>query len=590
MPAKPSNEMGHWESEAIYLLNNRILESAGSNMHDWLELNPGWFQSPKAEELQDEALSTLQEEFGSSRLFVLKDPRICRLAPFWFDVLQRAGVQPLVISPIRNPLEVASSLEKRDGFEPSLGHLLWLRHVLDAEYASRGAPRFFVSYERLLSGWSRVAEEAQAVLGVNWPRLSDTTANEIGGFLDNSHRHHRETRESVVDNPALSKWLRDSFAVLSEWGQSGEKKETQATLDRIRQEFNVAAPAFSRLAAAMRQAGRKANKLERSLTEATAKLMQTEALTAEQQQHRAKLEAELTTARERLAESEQKATTLEAEIGRQEEEKRVIAQARAEAERARDEFEALTAEQQQHRAKLEAELTTARERLAEGGRELTTLRIEYGAQSEAMTDAQNALSELRHQLAETQSALAQRQYEAEETTSELQTVREELKGAAFIHSQSEKSIAGLKEHIELLLADSTEREMAYVSLQTESDNHRRERDEARTATEAARKELLDQVELLSIELQQSRTEVEAAGLEIGRLVMAMIKPRGPWTFLSATQQLRRQMMLVRKSGVFDAAWYVGRYEDIANASIDPLRHYIEYGAKEGRLPNGKLAR
>ena len=36
---------------------------------------------------------------------------------------------------------------------------------------------------------------------------------------------------------------------------------------------------------------------------------------------------------------------------------------------------------------------------------------------------------------------------------------------------------------------------------------------------------------------------------------------------------------------FDAAWYLARNPDVAAAGLDPLRHYLDYGWKEGRDPN-----
>src|SRR6187402_2790994 len=101
-----SNETGHWESEAIARFNDRLLASAGSTWDDWLAFNPGWFSSPKAAQFHEEALSVLDEEFGNSRFFVLKDPRICRLAPFWMNVLAAQGTVPRILLPVRNPMEV----------------------------------------------------------------------------------------------------------------------------------------------------------------------------------------------------------------------------------------------------------------------------------------------------------------------------------------------------------------------------------------------------------------------------------------------------------------------------------------------------
>lgn len=493
MAPGPTNESGHWESDAFYDLNNRILESAGSYWHDWLELNPGWFQSPKADEFRDEALATLKAEFGSSRLFVFKDPRICRLVPFWLDVLAQAGVRPLVLSPVRNPLEVAASLQNRSGFDPSLGHLLWLRHVLDAEFASRGASRFFTGYDRVLSNWGRVAEDAQNALGIKWPRLSDRTAAEIDYFLSDRHRHHSESRERVVDNPALSSWLRDSFRVLSNWAQSGEKPQDHATLDRIRQEFNAAAPAFGRLVFAGRQAADDARRFERGLAEANTRL--------------------------------------------------------------------------------------------------ATLQSDYETVAADFT-------QIRHRLAETQSALAQRQLETEETSADLSAARERLSASAV-------EIATLTRLLQQKEAEAAGSSAEFNRLQQElyAERTRAQGEKAAevfSLTEALRQlqtnrdeqaQRADQGEHRAVRLSHDVNDLrQNAGIEFGRVILAMIALPPAWDLLPARYRLKRQMALLKRSGLFDAEWYLGRYEDIAKAGIDPMLHYIEHGAREGREPNGALAR
>ena len=42
--------------------------------------------------------------------------------------------------------------------------------------------------------------------------------------------------------------------------------------------------------------------------------------------------------------------------------------------------------------------------------------------------------------------------------------------------------------------------------------------------------------------------------------------------------------MVRQSGLFDAEWYRSRNPDVAASGLDPLRHYVEFGASEGRAP------
>ncbi len=43
--------------------------------------------------------------------------------------------------------------------------------------------------------------------------------------------------------------------------------------------------------------------------------------------------------------------------------------------------------------------------------------------------------------------------------------------------------------------------------------------------------------------------------------------------------------LVRASGLFDAAWYLETYPDVAARKVDPVLHYVRHGAREGRDPN-----
>ena len=43
--------------------------------------------------------------------------------------------------------------------------------------------------------------------------------------------------------------------------------------------------------------------------------------------------------------------------------------------------------------------------------------------------------------------------------------------------------------------------------------------------------------------------------------------------------------IIKKSGLFDERYYLTTYEDVRKADIDPIKHYIKYGWKEGRNPS-----
>lgn len=48
--------------------------------------------------------------------------------------------------------------------------------------------------------------------------------------------------------------------------------------------------------------------------------------------------------------------------------------------------------------------------------------------------------------------------------------------------------------------------------------------------------------------------------------------------------IRSNICLIRQSSLFNAKWYVEKYPDVAKAGIDPARHYLVHGFKEGRNP------
>lgn len=519
MAPHPSNEAGHWESLPIARLNDEILASAGSKWWDWLAFNPGWQASPKAAEFKDKALAALEEEFGQSRLFVLKDPRICRFAPFWLDVLETAGVRPAIIMPVRNPLEVAESLAKRDGLDPALGHLLWLRHVLEAEAGARGLHRFHSSYESLLSGWPRLISSTQEALGVSWPRLSPLVGEEIGAFLTERLRHHRESPKSVSDNPLLSAWLRETFAIFSRWAEEGEAKEDYAALDRIRAELDAAAPAFSRLISAGQQSAQKAKALDASLKETQGKLTEVEAAATAQQQRAEKLTQDLQAASDRVQDQQAKLETLATEHS-------ALVEAKAAADRQLGETRAALTSSQAAVADKDREIAEAAERLAGARSELADMQAEVQSR-------RAALEETRGQLSHTQSALAQRSAEADEVAAQLREKEAEF-ASALDRSRMEK------EEAERRLAAELEAERARLAERFDEITalskllHEKEvevaaaQDRSRADKEAAERRLADAERAghLAEELEAERARLSARFDEIATLTRMLRDKEG----------------------------------------------------------------
>ena len=55
-----------------------------------------------------------------------------------------------------------------------------------------------------------------------------------------------------------------------------------------------------------------------------------------------------------------------------------------------------------------------------------------------------------------------------------------------------------------------------------------------------------------------------------------------WAFLSESERSKRKLHKLNRAGLFDGQAYLDLYPDVAEASMDPLRHYLLHGMEEGR--------
>ena len=242
MEADKYNDTGYWESTKVVELNDAMLKSAGSAWDDWEHLRTDWFASRAAQAFRRQAEVLLESEFADSRLFVLKDPRLCRLLPFWCDVAQRIGVEPRIAITLRNPLETAASLADRDAMPPSVGILLWLRNVLQVEMDSRPHQRAFARYDDTLANWRDVAERLSTDLGVVWPKPLETAAIELDQRVSPALRHQQA--DDALSDPALSRWTKSAFDILARWARGERGAQDTERLDAVRSEFDDACAIF----------------------------------------------------------------------------------------------------------------------------------------------------------------------------------------------------------------------------------------------------------------------------------------------------------------------------------------------------------
>jgi hypothetical protein len=110
--------------------------------------------------------------------------------------------------------------------------------VLDAEYHSRGTPRYFLSYEGLLQDWRHHVDRIARLTDAAWLDRSPRAENAIEEFLTSELYHERASPEESKNHGEVSDLARHTFRVLLEISARGENEELLGLLDVARAEFD----------------------------------------------------------------------------------------------------------------------------------------------------------------------------------------------------------------------------------------------------------------------------------------------------------------------------------------------------------------
>ncbi|MGJ8616372.1 MAG: hypothetical protein ACSHWS_05990 [Sulfitobacter sp.] len=226
------NPRGFFEAAHVKDLNDRLLAANNLTWDTWSSLpdDPG----PIPQGMLSEAVEILADEFGKAPLIALKDPRLCRLMPFWIQVFEQWRVKPLALVIVRNPLEVAESLHTRNNFDLSNGILLWMIYILQSEADTRGMPRAFTHFDLVMGDPVQVIEGVQETLKPEFPKTIRASRKKIEKFVSPDLRHHAQT-----DIQNLPEMVQSVYRTVTGWIENGETAQDYETLDHIKRQFQA---------------------------------------------------------------------------------------------------------------------------------------------------------------------------------------------------------------------------------------------------------------------------------------------------------------------------------------------------------------
>jgi hypothetical protein len=218
----PENPRGPWERSEIVEFHGRILglfnRDYFGRFHDFA-LPVAWWADPRVAQIRREIIGFLEKRMGDS-YFGFKDPRTMRLMPVWHQILNELKLTPKVVLCLRNPAQVARSLNARDGLDRAIGEYRWLVRMIDFfRYASNFAS-CAVEYEEWFDNPAATIEKLQKFVDLSWQQSAADLSLLLSGIIDPTAR-----RDDPARREASQPLVRTLYKLAGTAGQDAAARE-----------------------------------------------------------------------------------------------------------------------------------------------------------------------------------------------------------------------------------------------------------------------------------------------------------------------------------------------------------------------------
>ena len=631
--ANEENPKGFFERRDIRDICDLILQGSGC---DWWAVSDFSADTvpPHVRRDANERFTAVLQDLEAHRPWFIKEPRLCFVLP----VLRAQLTNPIVVHVWRHPVEVARSLAARNGFPMDFGIALWEAYVRAAHFASRDYPSVVVSYNAMVNAPAKEVKRLLTALqelgvdGLLMPskqKLRDAVDTMLyrnrlatsrrDDFLASSQRQllsalaQGNTSNSELFKPLpkssrirLDNWIRRKGIVFALQSKVSESSRARVQLMKLRSEVasqkqridtlegEMASreipkeEGLKRLTAGLRAITVVADDKAAAIDQLNAELQRrnkiaeegrraANAVPQQQAQQLDSIRAELEAARDMVSERESQLENVHAQIKRREKQfemlesqlqasRDLVSDRKAQLEQLREEVK----EAEDQIASLQSELQYLRNNLAEREIQLKELR-------DKVKQREEQIEGLKSDSHATRNAMLERDIQADQLRAELRTVGERLQEirseAARLHEdvrRREHYVKYVKSHLKTL-RNTVEREVARI-LEENSVNGAIEAAQAAARLRFCGSSTLD---ILS---------GHESGKHQRRFERGLLLLHARYRLLCGRQDAET-LVRIAASGLFDPRYYLEQYQDVAASGWDPLMHFVDFGASEGRNPS-----
>jgi glycosyltransferase involved in cell wall biosynthesis len=195
------NPKGYFEDYDIVELNDKILKKLNINWNLFFPTVRYSFSKNDFIEYTEEAVLLLQRKINLNPFFIIKDPRLCRLLFFWKNVFKILKIKTFYVFSIRDPINIALSLKKRNNFYPEQAFMLWFEYLLFAVNDTLEEQTVFIEYDKILDFPKKEIERIGTILNIKNRINNLELKNFTNSFLDSNLNHHRLIKKNNNNLP-----------------------------------------------------------------------------------------------------------------------------------------------------------------------------------------------------------------------------------------------------------------------------------------------------------------------------------------------------------------------------------------------------
>lgn len=199
MKGNADNPEGFWERNDIFDLHERIMAQFKMGWDTPISLPANWTFLEEIKPFKEELIELVLQNFSNHKAWAWKDPRTSLLLTLWKEVLDDLGIRFFCIVSIRNPLDVAKSLEKRNGYSHEKSFGIWFNYNINILYEILSIPHVILSYDRLLSDWKTEIERCKSLLKIDISCVDEKLSGMINGFINPNFRHSFSSMNELLE-------------------------------------------------------------------------------------------------------------------------------------------------------------------------------------------------------------------------------------------------------------------------------------------------------------------------------------------------------------------------------------------------------